>query len=140
MRPSSIVNFERLSLLAVAIGAVITYLSFDALVASVRPKVPGAGLESGLAVLSLIYIALLVLLIVMTSRRASAVAKWLFVLVIAAELVVTMPKLPAMAGGGMLGWIQIVQLLVQLVALAFLFTPPSRAWFRDWRRPGGRVA
>src|SRR4051794_38189903 len=138
MRPSSIVNFERLSLLAVAVGAVIMWLSWDALVASLRPKVPGTGLEPALAVLALIYLGLLVLLILLTSRRGSAVAKWLFVLIIAAELIFTLPGLRAMARAGVNGWVEIVQLAIQVAAVAFLFTAPSRQWFREWRRPGGR--
>jgi hypothetical protein len=136
MRPSSIRAFEGLSLLAVAIGAATTWLGWDALVASVRSKVLGAGLEPALAVLSLIYIGLLVLLILLTARRGSAVAKWLFVAIIAGELVFTLPKLGAMAGAGAIGWAEILQLLIQLVAVAALFTAPSRAWFAEWKTPG----
>jgi len=133
MRPTSIRAFEGLSLLAVAIGALTTWLGWDALVASVRSKVLGAGLEPALAVLSIIYVGLLVLLILLTARRASAVAKWLFVVIIVGEAVFTVPKLGAMAGAGLIGWAEIVQLLIQLVAVAMLFTAPSRAWFAEWR-------
>lgn len=137
MRPTSIRAFEGLSLLAVAIGALTTWLGWDALVASVRSKVLGAGLEPALAVLSAIYIVFLILLILLTARRGSAVAKWLFVAIIAAELVFTVPKLGAMAGTGVIGWAEILQLLIQLVAVALLFTGPSRAWFAGWRSPAG---
>ncbi|MBV8686871.1 MAG: hypothetical protein JOZ90_10870 [Alphaproteobacteria bacterium] len=140
MRPTSIRVFEGLSLLAVAMGAVTTFLTWDSLVASVRSKVLGAGLEPALMVLSLIYVGLLVLLILLTARRGSMVAKWLFVAIIAAELVFTVPRLGAMAGAGAIGWLEIVQLLIQLVAVGALFTPPSRAWFAQWRAPGARPA
>jgi len=135
MRPTSIRAFEGLSLLAVAIGALTTWLGWDALVASVRSKVLGAGLEPALAVLGVIYIGLLVLLILLTARRGSAVAKWLFVAIIAGEVVFTVPKLGAMAGAGLIGWAEIVQLLIQLVAVALLFTAASRAWFAQWSAP-----
>jgi hypothetical protein len=138
MRPTSIRAFEALSLLAVAIGALTTWLGWDSLVASVRSKVLGAGLEPALAVLSLIYIGLLVMLILLTARRGNAVAKWLFVAIIVGELVFTVPKLGAMAGAGLIGWMEIVQLLIQLAAVAMLFTAPSRAWFAEWHVPGGR--
>ncbi len=137
MRPLSIRLFEGLSLLAVALGALTTWLGWGDLVASVRSKVLGAGLEPALAVLSLIYVGLLVLLILLTARRGSAVAKWLFVAIIVGELVFTVPKLGAMAGAGLIGWVEILQLLIQLVGVAALFTAPSRAWFAGWRTPGG---
>jgi hypothetical protein len=136
MRPSSIRAFEGLSLLAVAIGAVITWLGWDALVASVRSKVLGAGLEPALMILSLIYVGLLVLLILLTARRGSSVAKWLFVAIIAGELIFTVPKLGAMAAAGPMGWAEILQLLIQLLAVAALFTAEARAWFAEWRKPG----
>ena len=138
MRPSSIVNFERLSLLAVAIGLVTLYLSWDSVLASARSAVPGTGLESAVAVLSLIYIGFLVLLILLTSRRGSAVAKWLFILVIVAEAVLTIPKLGAMMRGGAVSWLGLLQLLLQLGAIGLLFTAASRAWFLAWRSPATR--
>jgi hypothetical protein len=133
MRPTSIRAFEGLSLLAVAIGALTTWLGWESLVASVRSKVLGAGLEPALAVLSIIYVGLLVLLILLTARLGSAVAKWLFVAIIVGEVVFTVPKLGAMAGAGLIGWAEIVQLLIQLAAVALLFTALSRAWFAEWR-------
>lgn len=138
MRPASIRLFEGLSLLAVAVGALIIWLSWDGVLDYARVKLPGAGIEPALIVLSVIYIGLLVMLILLTSRRGSFVAKWLFVAVSLVTLLVTLPELGGLVRGGAAGWLKIVQLLVQLAGVGFLFTPPSRAWFGAWRAPAGR--
>jgi hypothetical protein len=133
MRPRSITLFETLSLAAVALGALTLALTWNALMASVYASIRGAGIEPAVVILSVLYIGLLVLLILLTSRRASVIAKWLFTAIIVGELVMTVPGLPAMARGGLIGWAQIVQLAIQLVALWFLFVPASRAWLREFR-------
>jgi hypothetical protein len=125
--------FESLSLAAVALGALTLALTWNALMASVYARIRGAEIEPAVMILSVLYIGLLVLLILLTSRRASVIAKWLFTAIIAAELVMTVPGLAAMARGGLVGWAQIVQLAIQLVALWFLFVPASRAWLREFR-------
>jgi hypothetical protein len=137
MRPSTIVNFEWLSLLAILLGVATMVLAWDSLISSVRSKVLGSGLEPAVAILAIIYVALLVLLILLTSRRASNVAKWLLVLIIAAGLVGSVPRIPAMLGAGVLGWVETAQMLIQLAAIVMLFLPASRAWFRNGGAPVG---
>jgi hypothetical protein len=137
MRPSTIVNFEWLSLLAVLLGVATTVLAWDSLIASVRSKILGTGLEPAVAILAIIYIALLVLLILLTSRRASRVAMWLFILVVVVGDVSSVPRIPAMLGAGMLGWVETAQMLIQLAAIVMLFLPASRAWFKSGGAPVG---
>jgi hypothetical protein len=133
MRPRSITLFESLSLAAVALGALILALTWNALMASVYARIRGSGIEPAVMIMTILYVGLLVLLILLTSRRASVVAKWLFAAIIVAEAVFTVPGLPAMLRGGLVGWLQIVQLALQLVALWFLFVPASRLWLREFR-------
>jgi hypothetical protein len=38
-----------------------------------------------------------------------------------------------MLRAGAVGWAETLQLLIQLAAVAFLFVPASRAWFRERR-------
>ena len=135
MRPASIRIFEALSLVAVAIGVLIIWMSWESVLAYVRAELPGAGLEAGLAVLSFIYVGLLILFILLTAHRASAIAKWLYVIVTVGTLVTTLPNLGAMAAGGGAGWLTIVQLVLQFAGAAMLFTRPSRDWFAQWRKP-----
>jgi len=133
MRPRSIMLFESLSLAAVALGALILGLTWNALMASVYARIRGTGIEPAVMILAALYVGLLVLLILLTSRRASIVAQWLFTAIIVAELAMTLPGLGAMARGGLVGWAQIVQLILQLVAVGFLFMPDARAWLREFR-------
>jgi hypothetical protein len=130
MRPRSIVLFESLSLAAVALGVLILAMTWNALMASVYARIRGAGIEPAMMILAALYVALLILLILLISRRGNRVAKWLFAAVIVAELVFTLPGLPSMVRGGVVGWTQLLQLLVQLGGLWFLFAPASRAWVR----------
>lgn len=139
MRPRSIQLFEGLSLAAVALGALIIALSWGESVAAVRSSVRGAGIEPALMILSVLYVGLLVLLILLTSRRANSVAKWLFVAIIVLEIVGTVPGLGGVMRGGIRGWAVIGQLLLQIVALWFLFVPASRAWFSEWRSGSARA-
>jgi hypothetical protein len=81
MRPASVRIFEGLSLLAVAIGAFIIWMSWDSLLAYVRAELPGAGLKSGLAVLIVINRGKLFMLIELTAHRARFIAKRLYELV-----------------------------------------------------------
>jgi hypothetical protein len=133
MRPRSINLFEGLSLAAVALGALIMALTWNSVMATVSASVRGAGIEEAVMILAALYVLLLVMLILLASRRANAVAKWLFTAIIVAELVMSLPRLPGMLRAGPLGWASTAQLILQLVALWFLFVPASRAWFREWR-------
>lgn len=133
MRPRSIMLFETLSLAAVAVFVLALAMSWSSLMASVYARIRGAGIEPAVMVLAALYVGLLILLILLTSRRGSVVAKWLFTLVVVATLVTSVPGLPAMLRGGIVGWTQILQLLLQAAGLWFLFVPASRTWLKEWR-------
>jgi len=137
MRPRSINLFEGLSLAAVALGALIMALTWNSVMATVSAKLRGAGIEEAVMILAALYVLLLVMLILLASRRANAVAKWLFTAIIVAELVMSLPRLPGMLRAGPVGWASTAQLVLQLVALWFLFVPASRTWFREWRATSG---
>src|SRR5438270_11730444 len=120
MRPRSIVLFESLSLAAVALGVLILAMTWNALMGTVYARIRGAGIEPAMMVLSALYVGLLVLLILLTSRRGNSVAKWVFAAIIVAELLFTLPGLPSMVRGGVVGLTQLVQLVVDLAGLLFL--------------------
>ena len=82
MRPTSIVLFERLFLLSLAIALVNGFLQYDALVAQVGndPALAQLGWGSG-AILVVMAISLLIPLLLwyFIARRASNIAKWILV-------------------------------------------------------------
>jgi hypothetical protein len=130
LRPKSIVTFEILALAAVALGIVVTLMSWDGLVAQARSAVLGSGIEAAVAILLIVYVAILVLLILLASRRGSNVARWLLAIIVAAELAFSIPGLGGMLAGGVVGLLSTLQLLMMVVAVVLLFVPRSRPWFR----------
>lgn len=134
MRPASIEYFERLSFLAMMVGIAFTALSWDPGLAE-RLNVAPMFLP---AVLAVCY-SLLATLVLLISRKASLIAQGIFLLLFAAGLVLAVPAVPAILNGGEIGLLQIVQILLQAVAIYFLFTPEARAWFRS-RRGGETVS
>jgi CDP-diglyceride synthetase len=128
MRPVSIEYFERLSFLAILVGIVFTALSWD----------PGqaARLHVGpmfLPIALVMCFALLALLILLISRRASVIAQTLFLLLVAAGAVLAAPAVPAILSGGQIGLLQLAQIAMQAIAIYFLLTPEARAWMRAKR-------
>jgi hypothetical protein len=133
MRPRSIMLFEILSLAAVAVFALTLAMSWHSVMAKVHASIRGAGIEPAVMVLAALYVGLLVLLIFLTSRRGSAAAKWLFTILVLVTLATSVPGLLSMTRGGIVGWTQILQLILQAAGLWFLFVPASRTWLREWR-------
>jgi hypothetical protein len=130
LRPKTIVSFEILSLAAVALGLLVTWLTWDGIVAQARSAVLGSGIEAAVAILVLIYVAILALLILLASRRASNVARWLLALIVVVELAFTLPTIGATLAAGTVGLISTLQLAMMTVAVVLLFLPASRLWFR----------
>lgn len=133
MRPRSIMLFEILSLAAVAVFALSLAMTWHSVMARVHASIHGAGIEPAVMVLTALYVGLLALLIFLTSRRRSTVAKWLFTILVLATLATSVPALVSMTRGGIVGWTQIVQLVLQAAGLWFLFVPASRTWLKEWR-------
>jgi predicted branched-subunit amino acid permease len=130
LRPRSVVTFEILSLAAVALGILVSFLSWDTIVASARGAILGSGLEPAIAILLFFYVAVLVILILLASRRASNVARWVLALILVAELVFSVPGLGTMISAGTVGILSAVQLVMMVVAVVLLFAPESNRWFR----------
>ena len=135
MRPTSILYFERLSLLSIFAGIAFAIVAWqDGL--TVTDSVRGFGPEF-MPLLQLAGLALLLLLIFMISRRASVVAKWVFTALFALGVFTIAPQLPAELGRGLIGLLLVTQLAIQAAAIYFLFAPESRGWFGERRLRDG---
>ena len=126
MRPQPILWFERAYLLNVALGAASVLAYWGDL-----RRVAQAGLLAATAVLFLVLLAILTLLV---SRRRSRVARWIIVILTLAGVAISIPALPMSMRAGPRGWLGVAQLLLQIAAVACLFTPAARLWLR---RPRG---
>ena len=125
MRPQPILYFERAYLLSIALGVVSIAVYWRELL-QVAPPVP-------LVVVSALMLGIVTTLALFVSRRRSEICKWILVLLTAAGLAFSLPSLPVSLAAGPRGWLGIVQMLLQIVAIAFLFTPPARHWLHRAR-------
>ena len=127
MRPSSIVNFERVVLLMLVLGIANAALTWDKQVAQVAAQGFGSGL---LIAVQLIGIAITLLLLWLIAHRRSNVARWIWVVLGVLGLVVAawgfrgLPNLPVLELA-----MQPASWLLSLASIWLLFRPDTRAWF-----------
>lgn len=133
MRPKSIVNFERLVLLYLAIGLISAFLVWDETVSSLQAQ--GAGMGSGtIMTIQAITVALYLLLVWFIARKGSPVAKWIYVVLSGLGLVFGLVGIQQTISLGTLPLIlSIAQYVLILVTIWLLFRPDSKAWFSDGR-------
>lgn len=133
MRPNSIVTFERLVLLYLAIGVLYAYLVWDETMASLQAQ--GAALGSGTIItIQAITVAFYLLLVWFISRKGSPVAKWIYVVLGGLGLVLGLIGIQQTISLGTLPLIlAIAQYVLTLVTIWLLFRPDSKTWFSDGR-------
>ncbi len=122
MRPGSIVNFERLYLLTLLIGAINVVIQWPVLVATT--PVPT------LLAIQAATFGITLLLVMLVSRRRNKLARLLLV----AAFLIGLSQVTALFQAAQLDLASViiaVQLLLQVAALALLFAPASRAWFDE---------
>ena len=132
MRPASIVNFERVVLLSIILGIVNTILIWDRLTAAMA--VTGMGSNFVITVQA-ITVALYLVLIWFISRRASNVARWIYVVLAAIGLgfgLMGVGQVQALYGTIPLV-ITIAQYALAIASLWLLFRSDANAWFRGER-------
>lgn len=130
MRPSSIVTFDRLYLVATGLGLVNSFMSIDRLQAQIEAMPQLRALQAGpsIAYFSVALSVLIPLLLwFLVAHRASVVAKWVLVAWTALAIANLLPKLGLDGGLGVLMNLAVEALRV--VALSFLFRADAKAWF-----------
>ena len=131
MRPQSIELFEKVYLGAIAIGLVNTVLSWsqvDALLAD--PRMQAAGLGTGTLVFGVVIGILVPLLLwFFIARRASNVAKWIYVVLTALGLFGFLSALAnPMVPKGLVTVLGAAAVGLQVFGAWLLFRPDSAAW------------
>jgi hypothetical protein len=133
MRPRPVIWFERVMLLAVALGILNTVLEWDVLSSRNQSAAPtwlvvavGQGIVLGSYLLLLWFI----------SRRGSPIARWIFVvLVVGAVLLAFVSPPPTLSMGMVPASIAIAQYLLALAGLELIFRPNAKPWFEGRRMP-----
>ena len=131
MRPQSIVTFERIYWLTLILAGIAVALNWNGMmrVAQSQPGVPPS-LMTGIVIGSLIFIGLLALLLwFFIARRASNVAKWIFVAATAYAIWtfvkgLLLPEMPKDA----LFAINAINQLLSIYCCWLLFRPDAAAW------------
>jgi len=126
MRPKSVVTFERLALLAVALAVLVTAVTWSGNAAAYRRS--GYGPEI-LWLLTAIEFAIGLLLIFLVSRKGSGVAKWILVVLTAAGVVELGMGIGDRLGGGWVVIAEIAKMLLLAAAVSFLFRADAKPWF-----------
>jgi hypothetical protein len=121
-RPSAIRWFERLYLLSLLVSALGVLVVFSRLTGlSARD-------HAGATLVAAITLCLYVALVLLVSRRRNRVAKWLVVALTAATAIFWLFFAVWANAAHTLDWPGLVQHLLQIAAVALLFTAPARAW------------
>ena len=115
-KPNHIKYFERAMLISLAPGVVILALSSQ-----------GMGITAVL--FQTIVLVILLINILLISRKRSNIAKWVLIVIFFLGLPMYVPLLSILLSAGFVGVLSLLQLTVQLVGFYFLFTHQSRQWF-----------
>jgi hypothetical protein len=132
MRPPSIVLFEKVFLASIVVGILNTVLSWSLVFkAAENPALRATGIGESLVITSvLIGILLPLLLWYFIARRASTIAKWIYVVLTAFGLLAMVQALTATRIPGSLPLIlSALALALQIYAAWLLFKPDAKAWF-----------
>lgn len=131
MRPQSIVNFERAVLALLALGLLNTMLTWN----QISTTAADAGMGPGFVVsIQAVTIVVTLLLLWFIARKASPVAKWIYVVITVLGLIGGLFSISKLLEGSAVSIaIVAVQYLLSIATLWFLFRPDATAWFNDGR-------
>ena len=107
---------------SLSLGIIVAALSYSEIV--------GAGMEIFSGFIQFVTLGVMLLLILLTSRKRNKIAKWILVILFGLGIVFYIPQLTNLFNIGFEGVLSSLQVLAQCVGIYFLFTQESRDWFR----------
>ena len=134
MRPKSIEMFEKVYLGAIAIGLVNTVISWSQVSAILAdPRMRAVGMGSGTLVFGVVVGMLIPLLLwYFIARRASNVAKWIYVVLTALGLFGYLSSLAnPLVPKGLITVLGLVTVGLEVYAAWLLFRPDAAAWLES---------
>ncbi len=132
MRPSSIITFERLFFISLALGLVGYFVNYDAAMAQLQADPNTAGMEMGGGFMLGAYlfgVAINLLLWYLIARRASNFARWIYAILAGAGAALTLPSLFA-TGFSLLTATTLVGIVLTAAMIVMLFRPDASDWFK----------
>ena len=131
MRPTSIVNFERIVILQIVLGLISSYLVWDQMSAQVGQTGVSPGTVMGVQA---VMIVLYLLLVWFISRHGSPVAKWIYVVLAGLGLIAGVTGIgQTFALGTIAGVLSLLQIVLTAASIWLLFRPDAKAWFAEGR-------
>jgi len=132
MKPMSIRRFDLFYLASIALSVVTYVLSYGPMVASVQARTVVAGMQLGAGTViatMVLSVGLSLLLWFFASQRRAVVAKWIIV----AFFVLGLTGIPGLIAGEwtLLKTLSALNLLLEAVAIFYLFQPDAKAWFAE---------
>ena len=134
MRPPSIIMFDRLFLGSLVVSAVSIVIGFDAMVDQLanEPGTAELGLSGGfLAGVLAVGMAISLLLWWLIAHKASNVAKWFLIILLALGLI----SVPTLVTGpwDTMTVLGLASYALEFAAIVYLFQADAKAWFRgEW--------
>ena len=119
--PKHIKYFEWTWLVSLPLGIIVAALSYSETVA--------AGMEIFAGFIQFVTLGVMLLLILLTSRKRNKTTKWILVVLFGLGVVFYIPQLASLFNMGFVGVLSSLQVLAQCIGLYFLFTQESRDWF-----------
>ncbi len=124
--PKHIKYFEWTWLGSLSLGIIVAALSYSEIV--------GAWMEIFSGFIQFFTFVIMLLLILLTSRKRNNIAKWILVTLFGLGIIFYIPQLSGLFDVGFAEVLSSLQVLTQCVGIYFLFTQESRDWFRVIRR------
>ena len=132
MRPPSIIMFERLFLLSIAVSAVLTVISYDEVLRALTsdPAMQPLGLGSGflIGVLAASF-AIYLLLWYLIAHKAANPAKWILAVLVFLGAVTSLPGL-LRPPTDLTTVLSIVGYVLEITAVVFLFRADAASWLK----------
>jgi hypothetical protein len=141
MRPPSILLFERLYIVKIVLGLVAGAFALSRISATILPTGAPVAVQKMMPVIMIASMAFGVivslLLLYFIARRASDVAKWIFVVFFALGAISLIRSFSGRFPiAGWMHGLSLVQVAMGAVMLWLLFRPDAKAWFAEpSRRP-----
>lgn len=131
MRPPSILMFERLFLISLALSMLSFVLGYETMAEELanEPGVAELGLGNGFLVTTMVVgVGIYLLLWFLIARKASNVAKWILIALLALSVI----SLPALFSGPMdlYAILTLAVYALEVAAVVFLFRDDATAWLK----------
>ena len=135
MRPESVIMFERLFLLSLAVSAGSALVGYDEMMRAVTgdPAMQRLGLGSGFLLGAMAAsFAIYLLLWYLIAHKSSNIAKWILIVLVAIGLATVPMSLTGALTTPLL--LNLAVYALEVASLVYLFRADARAWFRGETR------